>query len=415
MTKKLFASESVTSGHPDKMCDQISDAVLDAILKDDPEARVAIETLTTNGLVVVAGEITTTTQVDIQEIVRNKVLEIGYNRSELGFDANTCSVLVSIGAQSQEIAEGVNNSLEARQGNEDLYDEQGAGDQGLMFGYATNENDAYMPTAIHLAHKLTKRLQQFREFSNKNELVRNFLRPDGKAQVVVGYEDGVPTTIEHVLISTQHSPFIQLEELQEQVVKNIIIPVLEDYKQSLEAIGKTIDYSNASFLVNPAGAWTVGGPRADAGLTGRKIIVDTYGGFARHGGGNFQGKDPSKVDRSAAYALRWVAKNIVAAGLADRVELQVAYAIGKAKPLALYVDTFGTGKYSDELIQKAVDAVFDLRPAAIIDDLNLKHITNYQYVATYGHFGDNAASYPWEQVNKTNDLNNAIKLLEGNN
>lgn len=413
MSKKLFASESVTEGHPDKICDQISDAVLDAILTEDREARVAVEVLATNGLVVVAGEITTETYVDVQEIVRSKVLEIGYESSVMGFDGHTCGVLVSLGAQSAEIASGVDTALEVRGetlpesgiGAVEGYARLGAGDQGLMFGYATNENPDYMPTPINLAHLMTKRLAELR----KDDENFNWLYPDGKSQVIIGYEKGKPVSVEHVLISTQHSPDVDLVFVQEEVETHVIKHVLEEYNARLLHDGfPVLDVSEAVFLVNPAGEWNVGGPKSDAGLTGRKIIVDTYGGFARHGGGNFHGKDPSKVDRSAAYALRWVAKNLVAAGVAERVELQVSYAIGKAEPLGLYVDTFGTVKQglTDERVNEIVKQVFDLRPAAIIDTLGLKDVTNYQEVARYGHFGANALQLgmPWEQLNKVEEL-----------
>lgn len=413
MSKKLFASESVTEGHPDKICDQISDAVLDAILKEDREARVAVEVLATNGLVVVAGEITTETYVDVQELVRSKVLEIGYDSSAMGFDGHTCGVLVSLGAQSAEIASGVDTALEVREeslpegGTEAVegYSRLGAGDQGLMFGYATNENPDYMPTPINLAHLMTKRLADLR----KHDSGFNWLYPDGKSQLIVGYEDGKPVSVEHVLISTQHSPDVDLKFVQQQVAEHVVKHVLEEYNARLLEDGfPALDVTDAEFLVNPAGEWNVGGPKSDAGLTGRKIIVDTYGGFARHGGGNFHGKDPSKVDRSAAYALRWVAKNLVAAGLAERVELQVSYAIGKSEPLGLYVDSFGTVQagLTDERLTQIVKEVFDLRPAAIIDSLGLKDVNNYQEVARYGHFGANAImlGMPWEQLNKVEEL-----------
>lgn len=410
MFKKLFASESVTEGHPDKICDQISDAVLDSLLAEDRESRVAVEVLATNGLVVVAGEVTTEGFADVQEIVRQKVLEIGYNTSSMGFDGNTCGVLVSFAGQSPEIAGGVDTALEARLGAEETYARLGAGDQGLMFGYATDENPDYMPTPINLAHLMTKRLAELR----KEHQGFDWIYPDGKSQVIIGYEDEKPVSVEHVLISTQHSPDVDLDFVQEQITEHVIKHVLKEYNARLAFYEyDELEYADAEFLVNPAGEWNVGGPKSDAGLTGRKIIVDTYGGFARHGGGNFHGKDPSKVDRSAAYALRWVAKNLVAANLAERVELQVSYAIGKAEPLGLYVDTFGTAKHglTDDQLADIVKTVFDLRPAAIIDELGLKDITNYQQVAKYGHFGANAIelSMPWEQPNKVEEL---IKALD---
>jgi S-adenosylmethionine synthetase len=410
MSRKLFASESVTEGHPDKICDQISDAVLDAILKEDREARVAIEVLVTNGLVVVAGEVTTETYVDIQQLVRNKIIEIGFDNSAKGFDGNTCGVLVSLGAQSSEIAKGVDIPLESRLSAQTMSLGLGAGDQGLMFGYATDENPDYMPTPINLAHLMTKRLAELRKSDSNFE----WLYPDGKSQVIIGYEDNKPVSVEHVLISTQHSPLVNLEFVQEQVVEHVINHVISEYNNRLLEAGLPIlDFKYATLLVNPAGEWNVGGPKADAGLTGRKIIVDTYGGFARHGGGNFQGKDPSKVDRSAAYALRWVAKNLIAAGLAERVELQVSYAIGKVEPLGLYVDTFGTSKFglSDEDILGIVNQVFDLRPSAIIDSLGLKDINNYQEVAKYGHFGINSIELgmPWERLDKVEEIISTLK------
>lgn len=412
MNRKLFTSESVTEGHPDKLCDQISDAVLDAILKEDPEGRVAVEVLATNGMIVVAGEVTTETYVDIQNIVRQKIIDIGYDDSIKGFDGNTCGVMVSLVPQSTEIAAGVDTALEARQGEEETYSKLGAGDQGLMFGYATNENPYYMPTPITLAHLLTQKLAEVR----KTELP--FFYPDGKSQVIIGYENDIPVSVEHVLISTQHSEGVTLKEVQTLVTQEVIMPVLKAYNTKLIQTGHTpLDLSTTEYLVNPAGEWNIGGPKSDAGLTGRKIIVDTYGGFARHGGGNFQGKDPSKVDRSAAYAMRWVAKNVIAAGLADRAELQISYAIGKAEPLAIYVDTFGTGKYEDDIILAAVKEVFDLRPAAIIETLGLKHVNNYQEVAKYGHFGANAdrLGMPWERLNRIGELKDAVKNISTHN
>lgn len=399
MSTHVFASESVTEGHPDKVCDQISDAILDAILTEDKEARVAVETLATGGLIHVAGEVTTEAYVDIPEIVRKKIIDIGYDSSDKSFDGNACGIEVSIGQQSPDIARGVDNAVEAREGQEDAFSKLGAGDQGLMFGYATNENSDYMPTPINLAHLLTKKLAYVRK---EEEL--NFLYPDGKAQVVIKYDNNEPVSIEHVLISTQHTENIPYSNIANTVAEKIILPVIRDYNNILE---NPLSTANLKILVNPTGNFVIGGPKGDAGLTGRKIIVDTYGGFARHGGGAFSGKDPSKVDRSAAYAMRWVAKNLVAANVADRIELQVAYAIGKAEPVGLSVNTFGTGNIPDEQIIDIVNNVFDLRPAAIIEHLKLKEITNYQNVAKYGHFGANAIDLdmPWERLDKVKHIN----------
>lgn len=403
---KLFASESVTEGHPDKVCDQISDAVLDALLAQDPLSRVAIETMVSTGPVYVAGEVTTDGYADIESIVRKKIIEIGYDSAEKNFDGNTCGIITSITGQSAEIARGVDDSYETResgQKDEDGFLSQGAGDQGLMFGYASNENPSYMPTAIDIAHSLAKALSSARKGS-----LSDMLFPDGKTQVVIGYNDrGVPVSVEHVLISTQHSPKYSLEDVRKAVRDAVVIPTMDSYNKDLEASArKGLTLANMNLLVNPAGSWTQGGPKADAGLTGRKIIVDTYGGFARHGGGNFHGKDPSKVDRSAAYMLRWVAKNAVAAGLADRLELQVCYAIGTAEPIALYIETFGTNKLPDAEILAKIKKTFDFRPAAINKQLGLTMVTNYQEVAKYGHFGKNAIelNMPWESLNKVEDL-----------
>ena len=383
---KLIASESVTEGHPDKMCDQISDAILDAILTQDKNARVAVETLATNNLIHIAGEVTTKAQINPEEIARKKILDIGYNHDKKSLDGKTCGIIVSIGKQSPDIAQGVDNAVEAKQGEKDLYSKLGAGDQGLMYGYATNETEHYMPMPITIAHDLTKTL-------SKQTLKEIY--PDGKAQLIVEYKNNKPVAINNVLISTQHSRNISQKKLQEYVKQNVIYPTIEKYDLNIK---------NTKILVNPTGQFIIGSSRGDAGLTGRKIIVDTYGGYARHGGGAFSGKDPSKVDRSAAYAMRWVAKNIIAAGLAEQIELQVSYAIGKAEPVGLYIETFGTEKVKTHKILQAVNKTFDLRPAAIIEMLNLKNITNYQNVAKYGHFGENASTYPWEQTNKIEDL-----------
>jgi S-adenosylmethionine synthetase len=406
---KLFTSESVTEGHPDKICDQISDAVLDALLAQDPNSRVAIETMVSTGPVYVAGEVSTEGYVDVENIVRDKLIEIGYDSARKGFDGLSCGIITSITSQSDEIARGVDNAFETReQGTEDSDGmlSQGAGDQGLMFGFASDENHNYMPTAIDLAHSLVSTLAEARKTS-----LSDMLYPDGKSQVVVGYnESGVPVSIEHVLISTQHSQKHEVDSIRDAVLKEVIVPTLDRYNSSLEVSGRSgLSLANLEVLINPAGAWSFGGPKADAGLTGRKIIVDTYGGFARHGGGNFHGKDPSKVDRSAAYMLRWVAKNAVAAGLAKRLEIQVSYAIGTAHPIALYVDSFGTGSIPDSQILEIIKNVFDFRPAAINKQLGLTSITNYQSVAKYGHFGTNAISLdmPWERLDKVTQLREA--------
>ncbi|GAA4906225.1 methionine adenosyltransferase [Streptomonospora salina] len=387
MSRRLFTSESVTEGHPDKMADQISDAILDAMLKDDPASRVAAETLITTGQVHVAGEVTTQTYVDIQEIVRNKILEIGYDSSAKGFDGQSCGVSVSLDAQSPDIAQGVDTAYEARVENEDdALDKQGAGDQGLMFGYACNETPELMPLPIKLAHALAERLSEVRH----NGTVP-YLRPDGKTQVTVEYEGQKPVRLDTVVVSSQHAPDIDIDELLTPDIKeHVIAPVVASYG---------LESDDYRLLVNPTGRFEIGGPMGDAGLTGRKIIVDTYGGYARHGGGAFSGKDPSKVDRSAAYATRWVAKNIVAAGLADRAEVQTAYAIGKAHPVGVFIETFGTEKVAPEVIEKAVHEVFDLRPAAIVRDLNLLRPI-YSETAAYGHFGRQDAKFTWEQTDR---------------
>ena len=393
---KLFTSESVTEGHPDKICDQISDTLLDAILEQDPNARVAIETMVTTGLVHVAGELTTSAYVEMPKLIREKIVEIGYTSSEIGFDGLSCGVSMSIGQQSPDIAQGVDAGLEARQENsKDPLDGQGAGDQGLMFGYATDETSSFMPSAINLAHQLAERLAAVR----KEGLV-DFLRPDGKTQVTIGYEDNTPKTIDTVVVSTQHNQFVSQSDVQAAVRELVIGPMLES---------SNLDSNSARFLINPTGSFVVGGPMGDAGLTGRKIIVDTYGGWARHGGGAFSGKDPSKVDRSAAYAMRWVAKNIVAAGLAKRAEVQVAYAIGKAQPVAVYVETFGTSTVSEDAITKAIREVFDLRPKAIIQALDLLRPI-YSETAAYGHFGRDLPNFTWERLDKVSDLQRAVGI-----
>lgn len=392
---RLFTSESVTEGHPDKICDQISDSILDAMLEQDPTSRVAVETLVTTGLVHVAGEVTTSGYVEIPKLVREKIREIGYTSSEIGFDGDSCGVSISIGQQSPDIAQGVDTGLEVRAGSsKDRFDGQGAGDQGIMFGYATNETPTLIPTAIHLAHQLSEALAKVRKSGQVP-----FLRPDGKTQVTVGFDKGVPKTIDTVVLSTQHNPGVTHAEIVERMSQEVIQPILED---------SGLDFSAVKMLINPTGKFEIGGPMGDAGLTGRKIIVDTYGGAARHGGGAFSGKDPSKVDRSAAYALRWVAKNVVAAGLASRVEVQVAYAIGVARPVGLYVETFGTGNVSDEAIVSAINEVFDLRPRAIIEDLDLLRPI-YAQTATYGHFGRELPNFTWERTDRAALLQSAVK------
>ena len=393
---RLFTSESVTEGHPDKICDQISDSILDALLTVDPTARVAVETLVTTGLVHVAGEVTTSGYVDIPSIVRQRIADIGYNSSDVWFDGRSCGVSISIGGQSPDIAAGVDNAIETREGSSvDAADLQGAGDQGIMFGFATTETPQLMPLPIWLAHRLAERLAAVRK-----EGIVDYLRPDGKTQVTVGYEGAVPRSVETVVLSTQHSPSISTDALRGEIEELVIRPLLD----SLD-----LDTRDPNILINPTGVFHIGGPQGDAGLTGRKIIVDTYGGAARHGGGAFSGKDPSKVDRSAAYAMRWVAKNAVAAGLADKLEVQVAYAIGKAAPVGLYVESFGTGHVSDEIIIDAIREVFDLRPASIISDLDLLRPI-YAQTATYGHFGRELPDFTWEKLDRVNDLRSAAKL-----
>ena len=395
MSRRLFTSESVTEGHPDKIADQISDAILDAMLKDDARSRVAVETMITTGQVHVAGEVTTETYVDIPGVIREKILDIGYDSSSKGFDGHSCGVSVSIGAQSPDIAQGVDDAYEARAGQiADELDRQGAGDQGMMFGYACRETPELMPLPITIAHRLARRLSAVR-----NDGVVPYLRPDGKTQVTIEYDGDRPVRLDTVVVSSQHAPDISLSDLLTPDIKeHVVDPVLKELE---------IDSDGYKLLVNPTGRFEIGGPMGDAGLTGRKIIVDTYGGWARHGGGAFSGKDPSKVDRSAAYAMRWVAKNIVAAGLAERVEVQVAYAIGKAAPVGLFIETFGTATVDPVKIEKIVPEVFDLRPGAIIRDLDLLRPI-YAQTAAYGHFGRTDVELPWEQLNKVDDLKRAI-------
>ena len=392
---RLFTSESVTEGHPDKICDQISDAILDGIIAQDSTANVAVETMVTTGQVHVAGEVTTSSYVEIPSIVRETILGIGYDSSTRGFDGEFCGVSVSIGEQSPDINAGVYESLEARSGIAvDDYDRQGAGDQGIMFGYASNETNVLVPAPIWLAHRLSERLTNVR----KNGTLVN-LRPDGKTQVTLGYDaDNKPVSVDTVVVSSQHTADYDLADLRADIIKHVITPVLD---------AAEFDSSNTKFIVNPAGRFVQGGPVGDAGLTGRKIIVDTYGGSARHGGGAFSGKDPSKVDRSAAYAMRWVAKNIVGAGLADRAEVQVAYAIGQAAPVGLYVETFGTEKVDPLKIEKAVREVFDLRPLAIINDLDLRRPV-YKKTAAHGHFGRNEPEFTWERLDRVEALRSAV-------
>jgi S-adenosylmethionine synthetase len=397
MAGRLFTSESVTEGHPDKIADQISDSILDDMLRQDPHSRVAVETLITTGQVHVAGEVTTSGYTDVPEIIRQVVTQIGYDSSVKGFDGNSCGVSVSIGKQSPDIAQGVNDALEERTGSQDPLDKQGAGDQGLMFGYACNDTKSLMPLPIFLAHRLAEKLTEVR----KNGTLA-YLRPDGKTQVTIEYdENNKPVRLDTIVISSQHAAEVDLEkQLKPDVEKHVV-------KKVLESIDVSLDTSNYRLLVNPTGRFEIGGPMGDAGLTGRKIIVDTYGGMSRHGGGAFSGKDPSKVDRSAAYAMRWVAKNVIAAGLAQRCEVQVAYAIGKAQPVGVFVETFGTGIISDEKIQEAILKVFDLRPAAIIRDLNLKRPI-YRKTAAYGHFGREDQDFTWEKTDRAEALKSAI-------
>jgi S-adenosylmethionine synthetase len=397
MSGRLFTSESVTEGHPDKIADQISDSILDDMLRQDPNSRVAVETLITTGQVHVAGEVTTSGYTDVPEIIRQVVTQIGYDSSVKGFDGNSCGVSVSIGKQSPDIAQGVDDALEERTGSQDPLDRQGAGDQGLMFGYACTDTKTLMPLPIYLAHRLAEKLTDVR----KNGTLA-YLRPDGKTQVTIEYnEENKPVRLDTIVVSSQHAAEVDLDkQLTPDIKKHVVDPVLK-------ALDVDLDTSNFKLLVNPTGRFEIGGPMGDAGLTGRKIIVDTYGGMSRHGGGAFSGKDPSKVDRSAAYAMRWVAKNVVAAGLAQRCEVQVAYAIGKAQPVGVFVETFGTGITSDENIQAAILKVFDLRPAAIIRDLNLKRPI-YKKTAAYGHFGREDNDFTWEKTDRAQALKSAV-------
>ncbi|MEN0555480.1 methionine adenosyltransferase [Staphylococcus aureus] len=393
--KRLFTSESVTEGHPDKIADQVSDAILDAILKDDPNARVACETTVTTGMALIAGEISTTTYVDIPKVVRETIKEIGYTRAKYGYDYETMAILTAIDEQSPDIAQGVDKALEYRdKDSEEEIEATGAGDQGLMFGYATNETETYMPLAIYLSHQLAKRLSDVRK-----DGTLNYLRPDGKVQVTVEYdENDNPVRIDTIVVSTQHADDVTLEQIQEDIKAHVIYPIVPE----------NLINEQTKFYINPTGRFVIGGPQGDAGLTGRKIIVDTYGGYARHGGGCFSGKDPTKVDRSAAYAARYVAKNIVAAGLADQCEVQLAYAIGVAEPVSIAIDTFGTGKVSEGQLVEAVRKHFDLRPAGIIKMLDLKQPI-YKQTAAYGHFGRTDVLFPWEKLDKVEELKDAVK------
>ncbi|WP_461206711.1 methionine adenosyltransferase [Clostridium sp. DL1XJH146] len=386
--KKLFTSESVTEGHPDKICDQISDSILDAIMEKDPNGRVACETAVTTGMVLVMGEISTDCYVDIPKVVRNTIKEIGYTRAKYGFDADTCSVITSIDEQSGDIAMGVNEALESKEGKKDNTEAVGAGDQGMMFGYATNETEEYMPLPISMAHKLARRLTEVR----KNGTL-SYLRPDGKTQVTVEYDGDKVARIETIVISTQHDANVTQETIREDLINYVVKEIVPE---------ELLD-ENTNYFINPTGRFVIGGPQGDSGLTGRKIIVDTYGGMGRHGGGAFSGKDCTKVDRSAAYAARWVAKNLVAAGVADKLEIQLAYAIGVAKPVSITVDTFGTSKYAEDKIVEIVEKVFDLRPGAIIAELELRRPI-YRKTAAYGHFGRTDVDLSWEKLDKVEEI-----------
>jgi len=390
--KRLFTSESVTEGHPDKICDQISDAVLDAILEKDPYARVACETAVTTGMVLVMGEITTSCYVDVPKVVRATIEGIGYTRAKYGFDASTCAVITSINEQSADIAMGVDEALESKSGESLKIDSIGAGDQGMMFGFATNETPEYMPLPIAMAHRLARRLSEVR----KNGTL-DYLRPDGKTQVTVEYEDNKPVRIDTIVISTQHAKEATHDQIENDLKEHVIKPIVPS---------ELLD-ENTKYYINPTGRFVIGGPQGDSGLTGRKIIVDTYGGYGRHGGGAFSGKDPTKVDRSAAYAARWVAKNLVAAGVADKLEIELAYAIGVAKPVSIEVETFGTGKIDDDKIVKIVEKVFDLRPAVIIRELDLRKPI-YKQIAAYGHFGRTDLDLTWEKLNKVDEIKKYI-------
>lgn len=396
MSKRLFTSESVTEGHPDKICDQISDAILDEILKKDPMARVACETTCTTGIISIMGEITTECYVDFPKIARNVVLEIGYDRAKYGFDGTTCAVVTAIDEQSPDIAQGVNSGYENREGGgNDSNNSTGAGDQGMMFGYACNETPEYMPMPIALAHKMAKKLTEVRK-----DGILDYLRPDGKTQVTIEYDNDKPVRVDTVVVSSQHSPDVDISKLREDIKREVILPTLPS---------DLVD-ENTKYYINPTGRFVVGGPAGDSGLTGRKIIVDTYGGFARHGGGAFSGKDPTKVDRSAAYAARWVAKNVVAAGLATRCEVQLAYAIGVARPVSIMVDTFGTGTVDEDKIEAAVEKVFDLRPYAIINRLDLRKPI-YKKLAAYGHMGREELGVSWEKTDMVSALKEAVNSL----
>lgn len=390
--RRLFTSESVTEGHPDKICDQISDGILDAIIEKDPQARVACEVTVNTGLVLVVGEITTNANIDITKVARDVILSIGYNDSRYGFDGNSCSIITSLEKQSNDIAKGVDNALEAKNGDNDDFAILGAGDQGMMFGFASNETEEYMPLPISLSHKLSKRLAEVRK---NNELP--YLRPDGKTQVTVEYDGNIPVRIHTIVVSAQHDEDVSPSKIQEDIVDKVIKHV----------IPKVLLDSETKYLINPTGRFVIGGPKGDSGLTGRKIIVDTYGGYGRHGGGAFSGKDPTKVDRSGAYAARWVAKNLVAAGVADKLEIEVAYAIGVAYPVSIAVETFGTGKIPEDKIVEIINKVFDLRPGAIINDLNLRQPI-YRQVASYGHFGRADIKVPWEELNKVEEIQRII-------